>query len=174
MQRSGPEACHDVCEVPVKEDHQLACRRLVLVASDTVACHSQVCRSEWQRSSGMRSNSEVEADVALAALGTTQLNSSRWADRKPAFPGGHPLTPDRPMPDAWRCSSGVGPTFCALTAGSGKQDGLSVLRSSGYGGVTLAPGAMPQAALGQRRCHPSVQLLSRTQDAAHPEVDELL
>jgi hypothetical protein len=25
-------------------------------------------------------NSEVEADVALAALGTTQLNSSRYAD----------------------------------------------------------------------------------------------
>src|SRR5688572_17311700 len=27
-----------------------------------------------------QANSEVEADVALAALGTTQLNSSRWTD----------------------------------------------------------------------------------------------
>jgi len=30
-------------------------------------------------------NSEVEADVALAALGTTQLNSSRWADLETAL-----------------------------------------------------------------------------------------
>jgi hypothetical protein len=30
-------------------------------------------------------NSAIEADVALAALGTTQLNARRWADLEPAF-----------------------------------------------------------------------------------------
>jgi hypothetical protein len=30
-------------------------------------------------------NSAIEADVALAALGTTQLNASRWADLGSAF-----------------------------------------------------------------------------------------
>jgi hypothetical protein len=29
----------------------------------------------------MLDNSDVEADVALAALGTTQLNTSRWTDK---------------------------------------------------------------------------------------------
>jgi hypothetical protein len=30
-------------------------------------------------------NSAIEADVALAALGTTQLNARRWAGLAPAF-----------------------------------------------------------------------------------------